>query len=68
MIFIKNKKEWKEFVRLCENDTFPPDKPREYPFYDYIEQIDMDYSNIHQYLYKSDLESMIQKIDSGREF
>lgn len=68
MIFIKNKKAWKELVRSSENDSFPEEVPREYPFYDYIERVDLDHSNFHAYLYKSDLESMIQKIDSGREF
>lgn len=67
MIFIKNKKAWKEFVKSNDDILIVPDI-KEYPFHVYI-----GYNNSVDFyefkiLYKSDLQSMIDKIDSGREF
>lgn len=68
MIFIKNKNAWKEFVREVDGRGMPEIQPREYPFF--LENV-TDESEQHKhyvYTYRSDLVSMIRKIDSGREF
>lgn len=69
MIFIKDKKAWKEFVNGLDV-AFNVPAPVEYPCYaDKKEIVDSvrSYSYV-EYIYREDLESMIAKIDSGREF
>lgn len=67
MIFIKNKKAWKEFVRENEADKFPDEQPKQYPCFTRIIG-SIGGRHYWAYCYREGLESMIDKIDSGREF
>lgn len=69
MIFIKNKKAWKEFVISVKEDLSPPMPPNKYPVFVEITGCSWDSrERVFQYVCREDLEQMIQKIDSGREF
>lgn len=69
LMFIRNKKEWKEVVRRYPELSIP--SPLYYPCWGAIFSVP-DAAKIRSELFvlldKKDLESMIQKIDSGREF
>lgn len=65
MIFIKNKKAWKDWLKDSPYAVLSFDKPKSYPFY--LEVIKSQ-GDLYCDIYKSDLQSMIDKIDSGREF
>jgi hypothetical protein len=67
MIFIKDKRAWKEFVR--ENSDVTVQGPIiSFPCYLQITGKALDDSLIFISVYKSDLQSMLAKLDSGREF
>lgn len=70
MIFIKNKKAWKEFVKEHEFDSFPDDPPSEYPLYVYVDDVDFSGPTgiTFKYLYQFDAQSMLEKLENGREF
>lgn len=70
MIFIKNKKAWKEFLRGCVSDVVVGDgPPKEYPcFLGMTGAFWASEERVWEIVYRDELESMIKKIDSGREF
>jgi hypothetical protein len=69
MIFIQNKKAWKEFVKDLDAEWSVP-APREYPCYaeSKLSFDSVRVSHYIQYCYLADLQRMVAAIEKGKEF
>lgn len=66
MIFIKNKKAWKEFVKQHPDDLI--EKPKEFCCYLYIAGEHGSTNFEYRAIYQFDAQSMLEKLENGREF
>ena len=66
MIFIKNKKAWKEFVKEHPDDLV--ETPKEFSCYLYIAGEHGETNFWYRAIYQLDVQSMLEKLENGREF